>query len=144
MKDKAIGIYRRLFHTRTIFTQLVLFTAVVSVVPIIFISSMLFQKISSMVTDELVASHRQLVAQYKSNIENKFYQYRVSLEQISNNTVILNNLLGKVEETNPYIKGGSISVEVNKSLIRDSREIPNCMIYSDLETQEVYGYRVAM
>ena len=144
MKDKAIGIYRRLFHTRTIFTQLVLFTAVVSVVPIIFISSMLFQKISSMVTDELVASHRQLVAQYKSNIENKFYQYRVSLEQISNNTIILNNLLGKVEETNPYIKGGSISVEVNKSLIRDSREIRNCMIYSDLETQEVYGYRVAM
>jgi two-component system sensor histidine kinase YesM len=144
MKEKIIGIYRRLFHTRTIFTQLVLFTAVVSIVPIVFISSLLFQKISSMVTDELVASHHQLVAQYKSNLENKFYQYRVSLEQISNNTIILNNLLGKVEETNPYIRGNSITVEVNKSLIRDSREIRNCMIYSDLEANEVYGNRVAM
>lgn len=144
MKEKIIGIYRRLFHTRTIFTQLVLFTAVVSIVPIVFISSLLFQKISSMVTDELVASHHQLVAQYKSNLENKFYQYRVSLEQISNNTIILNNMLGKVEETNPYIRGNSITVEVNKSLIRDSREIRNCMIYSDLEANEVYGNRVAM
>lgn len=144
MKEKMIRVYRKIFHSSTIFTQLVIFTATVSIVPIVFVSLLLFQRISSMVTDELVNSHYQLVAQYTSNLENKFYQYRDSLEQISNNTIILNTLLNKTDEVNPYIKGNNVSIEVNKSLNQDSREFRNCMIYSDIEANKIYGSRVTM
>jgi two-component system, sensor histidine kinase YesM len=144
MKDKIKWIYKKIFRKGTVFTQLVLFTAVVSIVPIIFISWILFQRISSMVTDELVNSHYQLVAQYTSNLDGKLNQYRDSLKQISNNTIILNTLLNKAVEKNPYRKGNNVSIEVNKSLHFDSKELRNCMIYSDIESSKIYGSRVTM
>lgn len=144
MKNKIKHVHKYIFHSGTIFSQLVIFTALVSIVPIIFISVLLFQKIGSMVTEELVASHNQLMAQYTTSLESKFYQYRDSLKQISNNTIVLNMLLGKSEVKNPYIRGSKVSVEVNKSLHLDSKEIRNCMIYSDISKNKVYGTRVAM
>lgn len=144
MKKKRKQFYQFIFHSRTIFTQLVVFTAVVSIVPILFISSLLFQRINSMVTEELTNSHYQLVAQYTSNLGSKLYQYRESLKQISNNTIVLNSLMDKTEETNPRIKGNNVSTEVNKSLHLDSIELRNCMIYSNLRDSKIYGSRVAM
>jgi sensor histidine kinase YesM len=97
-----------------------------------------------MVTDELVNSHYQLVAQYSSNLESKLYQYRNSLKEISNNTIILNTLMNKSDTKNPYVKGNVVSIEVNKSLNLNNKELRNCMIYSDVEESKIYGSRVTM
>ncbi len=144
MKAKLKRMYIKLFHSSTIFTQLVIFTVVVSVVPIMLIGFSLFQRISNMVTEELVNSHYQLVAQYTSNLESNLYQYRDSLSAISNNTIILNTMRDKTDEKNPYIRGNNVSIEVNKSLRLESKELRNCMIYSDIEENKIYGSRIAM
>lgn len=144
MKEKAKKKRRNILHSGTIFTQLVLFTVIISFIPIIFVSTILFQKISSMVTDELVNSHYQLAAQYTSNLESKFFQYKDSLKQISNNTIILDTLLDRTVNKNPYVKGSDVSIEINKSLHLDSTELRNCMLYSDIADSKIYGSRVTM
>lgn len=144
MIEKPKKRRRNLLHAGTIFTQLVLFTVIISLIPIIIVSTVLLQKISSMVTDELVNSHYQLAAQYTSNLEGKFYQYKDSLKQISNNTIILDTLLGKRSNENPYVKGCDVSSEISKSLHLDSPELCNCMLYSDMTDKKIYGSRVTM
>ncbi len=145
MKDKLKKLQNRIFHSNTIFTQLVLFTVIVSLVPILIISALLFQKLSSMVTKDLVSSHSQLVVQYMSNVEDKLYQYKNSLSQIANNTIVLDTLLDNADNSNPYIKGNKVSAEVTKSLRLEShKELRNCMIYSDMADNKIYGPKVAM
>ncbi len=136
--------HRSILHSGTIFTQLVLFTVIISFIPIVFVGTVLFRKISSMVTEELVNSHYQLAAQYTSNLENSFYQYKDSLKQIANNTVVLDTLLGNTNNKNPYVMGTNVSVEINKSLHLDSAELRNCMVYSDIADNKIYGNRVTM
>lgn len=144
MKEKAKQKHRSILHSGTIFTQLVIFTVIISFIPIIFVGTILFRKINSMVTEELVNSHYQLAAQYTSNLESDFYQYKDSLKQISNNTIILNTLLGRTESKNPYVRGADVSTEINKSLHLDSSELRNCMLYSDISDNKIYGNRVTM
>lgn len=145
MKDKLKRFHNGIFHKNTIFKQLVIFTIIVSLVPIIFISSLFFKKLSNMVTRELANSHRQIAAQYTSNLEDRFVQYSDSLRRIANNTIILNTLMDRSAEKNPYIKGNGVSIEVNKSLNMDSNvELRNCMIYSNISNSLIYGKRVAM
>ncbi len=145
MKDKLKKLQNRIFHSNTIFTQLVLFTVIVSLAPILVISTLLFQKLSGMVTRDLVNSHSQLVVQYMSNVDDKLYQYKNSLSQIANNTIVLDTLMDTAGHSNPYIKGNKVSVEVTKSLRLEShKELRNCMIYSDMTNNKIYGARVAM
>lgn len=145
MKDKLKKLQNRIFHSNTIFTQLVLFTVIVSLVPILTISALLFQKLSGMVTRDLVNSHSQLVVQYMSNVEDKLYQYRNSLIQIANNTIVLDTLMDSSDDSNPYIKGNKVSIEVTKSLRLEShKELRNCMIYSNMSNNKIYGVKVAM
>ena len=84
----------------SVFTQLVLFTITVSIVPIIFISTMLSQKISGMIYQDLVDSQSQIAFQYISERDEKLFQYRDSIDQIANNTIVLNTLMGKSEDKN--------------------------------------------
>lgn len=129
----------------SIFTQLVLFTIIVSIVPIIFISTMLFEKISSMVYQNLINSQSQITFQYISEKDEKLFQYRDSLNQIANNTIVLNTLMGESEDKNPYAKGNDVSIEVNKSLrLRSNAELRNCMVYSNVKGSEIYGQRVTV
>lgn len=144
MKNKLKSVIRHMFHSGTIFTQLVTFTAVVSLVPILFISSLMLRKISHMITEELIASHNQLVAQYTTSLEGKLDQYQYSLNQLSNNTIVLNTLQGRTGEKNPYVMGNDVSIEVNKSFHLDGYEVRNCMIYSNNLDNKIYGTRAAM
>lgn len=145
MKNKLERIYNKIFHSSTLFKQLVIFTIIVSIVPIIFIITMLFQKMSHMVEEDLMDSHKQLLAQYISNIESEIYHYNDSLDQIANNTIILNTLMDRTKEKNPYKKGQEVSIEVYKSLrVNNNDELRNCMIYSNVESSLIYGNRVTM
>lgn len=138
MKSKKIYSY-------SIFKQLVSFTIVISVVPIILISGFLFQKIERLIVGDLVNSHEQITAQYMKNIEEKMLQYQNSLEFIANNTIILDTLTNASGKSSPYMKGRDISTEVTKSLLLDRpSEIRNCMIYSKIGENPVYGSRATM
>lgn len=138
MKSKKIYSY-------SIFKQLVSFTIVISVVPIILISGFLFQKIERLIVGDLVNSHEQITAQYMKNIEEKMLQYQNSLEFIANNTIILDTLTNSSGKSSPYMKGRDISTEVTKSLLLDRpSEIRNCMIYSKIGENPVYGSRATM
>ncbi len=145
MKKVLRKMKNYIFHSNTIFVQLVSFTIIVSLIPILIISTFLFQKITGTVTDNLASSHSQLVIQYMYNVKDKISQYRKSLHQISNNTIILDTLRSNNQQDNPYIKGNKISIEVTKSLQLESHnELRNCMVYSDLSENAVYGPSVAM
>lgn len=138
MKSKKIYSY-------SIFKQLVSFTIVISVVPIILISGFLFQKIERLIVGDLVNSHEQITAQYMKNIEEKMLQYQNSLEFIANNTIILDTLTNSSGKRSPYMKGRDISTEVTKSLLLDRpSEIRNCMIYSKIAENPLYGSRATM
>lgn len=133
----------KFIHSKSIFVQLVVFSLMISLVPILIISVFLFQKLDNMVVDEMMDYHEQISSQYTQNIEEKLTQYQRSLEYISDNTVILDTLVDAVQ--NPYNKGMVISEEVSKSLLLERQsEIRNCMIYSMQDQYPVYGNSVSM
>ena len=130
---KLKGIY-----SHRIFTQLVVFSLLISLVPTLFITTLLFYKLENMVKTELSDSYRQMTSQYMKNLEEKLTQYRYSLDVIADNTIIQETLVDETES--PYIKGEQISSEVTKSLLLDrQREIRNCMLYSDIDEYPAYG-----
>lgn len=134
-----------IFHSNTIFIQLVVFTVVVSIVPIIIISGILFGKMSRLVENTLNKSYSQSVAQYMTDMNENFFRYRDSLQQIANNTIIIDELLNRGSDKNPYIKGEKVSVEVRKSLRLDGyNEFRYCMVYSNREDAKIYGNKVSM
>ncbi|MEG0319669.1 MAG: sensor histidine kinase [Niameybacter sp.] len=135
----------KLFHSNTIFIQLLGFTLIVSIVPIIIISSLLFNEISNLVENTLNKSYAQLVAQYMSNMDANFFRYHDRLDQIANNTIIIDELLGRGSSTNPYVKGEKISLEIGNSLrLEGYKEFRNCMIYSNIKESQIYGSRISM
>lgn len=130
-------------HSKSIYVQLVIYSLIISLVPIIIISSFLFRKLENMVIDEMIDYHGQITSEYLKNLEEKLGQYRNSLEFISQNTIIRNTLAD--QEENPYNKGDTISEEVDKSLmLEQENEIRNCMVYSMIEDAPVYGRSVSM
>lgn len=134
---------KNFLHSKSIFWQLVVFALLISLIPILIISTFLFQKLEGMVIEEMRDYHGQISSQYTKNIEEKLEQYQDSLQYISNNTMIMNTLMEK--EGNPYLRGEVISGEVAKSLLLEEQsEIYNCMIYSMVEDIPVYGTSVTM
>lgn len=134
---------KKTLHSKSIFWQLVVFALLISLIPILIISSLLFQKLESMVVEEMMEYHSQISSQYTKNIEEKLKQYQDSLEFISNNTMIMNTLMD--EENNPYLRGKIVSEEVAKSLLLEEQsEIYNCMVYSMVDEVPVYGPSVTM
>lgn len=134
---------RTFIHSKPIYFQLVVYSLLISLLPIVIISSIMFQKLTSMVTDELHEYHSQITSQYCQRLEEKLEQYRLSLEYLSNNTIILNTLTDNGD--NPYHRGTVISEEVNKSLLLDQEsEVRNCMVYSIIENVPVYGTSASM
>ena len=130
-------------YSHRIFTQLVVFTLLISLIPTLSITSFLFYKLENMVKTELSNSYLQMTSQYIKNIDEKLTQYQYSLDVIADNTVILEALVDQTES--PYIKGEQISSAVTKSLLLDrQKEIRNCMLYSDIDEYPVYGKRASM
>ena len=68
----------------TIFRQLVFYSLVISVVPIVLIFSLLFSRMENMVESELNTSHAQIISQYLSNTNEKLKRYpiRISIQLI--------------------------------------------------------------
>lgn len=133
------------FHYNKIFIQLLVFTIAVSIIPIGIISFILFNKMSNLVEDTLNKSYSQLILEHTSNINENLFRYRNSMQQIQNNTIIIEELLNQGASNNPYIKGKKVSTEVGKSLLFGRQEdFRNCMIYSDVTGINIYGSYVTM
>lgn len=145
MKQKIQTIMNHMLHSHTIFIQLLIFTLIVSIVPLILLSSLLASKIGTLITNELIRSQKQITSQYIANIESSFFLYTDSLKQISNNTIVLDTMAQEDSQINSYTKGSKISKEVQKSLRLEShKELRNCIIYSHVTENPTYGSRVAM
>lgn len=130
-------------HSKSIFVQLIVFSLLTSLVPILIISIFLFYKLDNTAQTETKDYHEQITSQYMKNIEEKLQQYRKSLEVIANNTVILNTLTD--EKLNPYDRGELVSKEVDNSLLLEMQsEVRNCMVYSRVQNCKVYGSRASM
>ena len=130
-------------HSKSIFVQLIVFSLLTSLVPILIISIFLFYKLDNTAQTETKDYHEQITSQYMKNIEEKLQQYRNSLEVIANNTVILNTLTD--ENLNPYDRGELVSKEVDNSLLLEMQsEVRNCMVYSRVQNCKVYGSRASM
>ncbi len=130
-------------HSKPIFMQLVVFSLLISLIPTLIIGTFLFRMLENMVMGEMEDYHVQITSQYTKNIEEKLEQYQKSLRFISNNTMILSTLADKSQ--NPYARGEIISEEVTKSLLLEKKsEIRNCMVYSMVKENPVYGNRASM
>lgn len=130
-------------HSKSIFVQLIVFSLLTSLVPILIISIFLFYKLDNTAQTETKDYHEQITSQYMKNIGEKLQQYRNSLEVIANNTVILNTLTD--ENLNPYDRGELVSKEVDNSLLLEMQsEVRNCMVYSRVQNCKVYGSRASM
>lgn len=130
-------------HSKSIFVQLIVFSLLTSLVPILIISIFLFYKLDNTAQTETKDYHEQITSQYMKNIEEKLQQYRNSLEVIANNAVILNTLTD--EKLNPYDRGELVSKEVDNSLLLEMQsEVRNCMVYSRVQNCKVYGSRASM
>ena len=134
---------KRLLHNKPIFIQLLQFSLVISLIPLLLVFGLLYRKMGGMVTDELSDYQDQIVAQYMQNLQARLEQYNNSLDYISKNTLIQENL--RNASGNPYDKGVVITSEVYKCLLLDRQsEIRNCMIYSLVDDSPVYGASVTM
>lgn len=134
---------RKRLHNKPIFIQLLEFSLVISLIPLLVVFGLLYRKMGGMVTDEIADYHDQIVAQYMQSLQGRLEQYNNSLDYISKNTLIQESL--RDASGNPYDKGQVITSEVYKCLLLDRQsEIRNCMIYSQLEDSPVYGASVTM
>lgn len=146
MKKVFTKIADYLFHSNTIFIQLIVFSMIISIVPFTVGSAVFVNKITDSVEETLNKSYSQLVRQYMFNLNDSLFRYEDRLHQIAENTLILDALQAKDGmEYNPYIRGDRISTEVGKCLRLEAHsEFKNCMIYSNLEHAPIYGRRVSM
>ena len=133
----------KLFYSKSIFWQSMIFSLIISLLPILIISSYLFRKLEDMVVGEMMTYHEEISSQYTKNISEKLQQYHRSLESIASNTMIVNSLENVKE--NPYQKGEIISDEVSKSLFLEKpSEVHNCIVYSMNENFPAYGSSASM
>lgn len=134
-----------IFHSGTIFKQLVLFTLFVSLLPIIIISCVMYVKIFNLTESVLGRSYSQLVTQYMSNINDTFLKYEDRLEQIANSTIVIDEISGNGTTNNPYSRGTRVSTEINKCLrLEINPEMRSCMVYSNVPEVKIYGNSVSM
>ena len=125
-------------HHKTIFRQFLIFSLLISLVPIILASTILFKNLENTAEKELNASYRQIGLQYINNIKDKFTRLETGILVVSKNTIISEQLLSKSDS--PYIKGESVSEEIFKSLLLEGRnEINNCMVYTKVKGGDIYG-----
>ena len=112
----------RKLYEHPIFIQLVVFTVLIGIVPLILISGFVFYKMADMAREEVMDSHEQVILQYTDGVEEKLRQYQESVIQIANNTIILKTL--QQEDSDAYTRGRRVSEEVVKSLLleRTARE----------------------
>lgn len=82
----------RKLYEHPIFIQLVVFTVLIGIVPLILISGFVFYKMADMAREEVMDSHEQVILQYTDGVEEKLRQYQESVIQIANNTIILKTL----------------------------------------------------
>ena len=133
----------RKLYEHPIFIQLVVFTVLIGIVPLILISGFVFYKMADMAREEVMDSHEQVILQYTDGVEEKLRQYQESVIQIANNTIILKTL--QQEDSDAYTRGRRVSEEVVKSLLLERKtEINSCMVYSTLAQNPIYGQRASM
>lgn len=124
--------------SKTIFRQVLIFSLLISLVPIITVSIILFKNLEKTAENELTASYKQIGLQYINNIKDRINRLETGVLVISKNTTIQEQLLNSLDS--PYIKGELISEEIFKSLLLEGRnEINNCMVYTRLSHNEIFG-----
>lgn len=127
---------------RSIFLRLTAFALLLSILPVLLISSLLLRRMEEMTERELEQSYRWLVSEHLGHAEEKLAQYAASLRATARNTTILDTLEG--EGADPYIRGKVISNEVFKAVgMENHQEIHNCVVYSTGGSL-VYGSCAAM
>lgn len=133
----------RLRFFRSITARLTAFALLISILPVVTISSLMTLRMERMIESELRQSYGWLVREHLSHVEEKLSLYENSLLYTSRNTTILENLTGNA--SNAYLRGQAISREVFKSVpMEDHHEVQNCIVYSMVEACPAYGSHVAM
>ena len=103
----------KLFYSKSIFWQSMIFSLIISLLPILIISSYLFRKLEDMVVGEMMTYHEEISSQYTKNISEKLQQYHRSLESIASNTMIVNSLENVKENVFSYeFISNKVSVEI--------------------------------
>lgn len=129
-----------------IFFKLIVFTILISALPLLLISIILNSKMEKIIENELSVSYEQLVDQYVSSINYKTDIYQTLNDNVSSNINIVDLLAHQDKETSmeAYDLGKKISKEVGLLLgARNIKELYNIMIYSFDEKNPIYGPKIS-
>lgn len=146
MLKKFLKRVRRGLQFRSVIHQLVLYTLLLSLIPLTVNLYVVVGTAHQLIRDELLRSYGLLHRQYITNVEYKLRLYREGLSKLADNPLVRDSLMevksGKSE--NPYQTGSRISQEVGTFLQGSADwEIGNCMVYADSGEYMVYGKKVA-
>ena len=145
MKNIVSTLLRKFNIDLKISFKLILFSIVITTLPLIFISIVFDNKIQEYYSKKLNESYEQVVSQYVSNLNYKIEIYQTMLTNICSNRNINDLLLHKDEYTNQevYDIGKKISNEVGLLIgSRSIEELRNIMVFIYDDSLPIYSSKV--
>ncbi|GMQ60104.1 sensor histidine kinase [Vallitalea sediminicola] len=142
MKNIVSILLRKFNIDLKISFKLIVFSIVISTIPLFFISIVFDNKIQKYYSEKLNESYEQVVSQYVSNLNYKIELYQTFLNNISSNQNINDLLLHKNNYTNSevYDVGKRISNEVGLLIgTKNIEELRNIMVYFYDEELPIYS-----
>lgn len=122
---------------QSISVQLTAFALLISILPLLFVSALLLQRMEKMTEEELTQSYHWLVSEHIGNVEDRLRLYRDCLEYTARNVTVQEGLASR--SGNPYVLGNTVSAEVYKMVpMENISEVYNCLIYGTGPV-DVYG-----
>lgn len=133
----------RVHPFRSLSMRLAVFALLISILPVLFVSTLLLKRMDSMMERELTQTYRWLLTEHIANVKEKLAQYKAGMQYAARDTMILDTLAEKTGDA--YRQGKVISEEIFKTVLPDNRpEIRNCMVYSRMDSHRIYGSHVTM
>lgn len=145
MKNIVSILLRKFNIDLKISFKLIVFSIVISTIPLFIISILFDNKTQEYYSEKLDESYEQVVSQYVSNLNYKIELYQTFLTNICSNRNINDILLHKNEYTNSevYDIGKKISNEVGLLIgARSIEELRNIMVYIYDESLPIYATKV--
>jgi signal transduction histidine kinase len=140
---EGVMIQEKVRPFRSMSMRLTAFALLISILPVLFVSTLLLKRMESMMERELTQSYQWLIAEHIGNVEEKLAQYKAGMQYAAQDTMILDTLAETTGDA--YQQGKIISEEIFKTVLLDNRpEIRNCMIYASTDSHRIYGSHVTM
>ncbi len=127
-------LYRKFMYDMSIANKIIVFTIVITLIPLLCMSLLYYYKMEQVVENELSSSYQQEVSQYIDNINYKFDIYQTFADNIALNRTIeeLFSKQDKITIDQTIETSNLIKKEINSLiLLKDIQELDSIMLYAN-------------